>query len=174
MSIDNAISKDIQHSLKKHVLFLPDCSLSGSQSITTSKPSWDCTTATSNLFCCSLWFWVWSVTQIDMRKLDGCHNSCLRRICGVFWPMRMTNDVLSHKTKCDSLRVEIKHCCLEWPGHVLRMDSQQTHKVALHWTPPSKRKWVRPRSTCWRTVPSELQEIHLTMWPVREVSGVSW
>ena len=35
-------------------------------------------------------------------------------------------------------------------------------KVAIHWTPPGKRKRGRPRTT-WRKIASELEEMGFTM-----------
>lgn len=63
----------------------------------------------------------WNVTQTNMRKLDGFQNSYLRRICGIFCPMRMIDDDLYQKTKWDSFKVEIKCSCLKWLGHILRI-----------------------------------------------------
>lgn len=96
----------------------------------------------------------WSVTQIN-RKLDGFHNSCLWRICGIFCPIRMINDDMYQKTKCDSLREEIKRHHLKWLGHILKMDSLHIPKVAFRWTPSGKKRQGSPRTTWWRTVTSQ-------------------
>jgi len=31
----------------------------------------------------------WRVTQNDMKKISVFHNGCLRRICRIFWPMKV-------------------------------------------------------------------------------------
>lgn len=46
------------------------------------------------------------VVQNNMRKLNVFQNSCLRKICGIYWPER--NVELYRRTKCHSVVVEIK------------------------------------------------------------------
>jgi hypothetical protein len=42
--------------------------------------------------------------------------------------------------------------------------------VSLHWTPPSKRKRGRPRTTWRRTITSELEEMGFSMGQVQYVA----
>ena len=40
----------------------------------------------------------WTVTQRDRRRLSGFHTSCLRKICRIYWPKKITNKELYQKT----------------------------------------------------------------------------
>ena len=104
----------------------------------------------------------WRIVKIDMNKLSAFHNSCLRKICNIYWPNKITNDNLYQKTGCTSIDVEIKKRRLRWLGHVLRMSHDRIPKVASRWTPPGKRKRGRPKTTWRRTVEMELKELGLT------------
>ncbi|KAJ8372712.1 hypothetical protein AAFF_G00277810 [Aldrovandia affinis] len=75
-----------------------------------------------------------------MQKISAFHNGCLRRICRIFWPERISNEDLYKNTNCRNVVLEIKQRKLQWLGHVLRMDQNCIPKVALRWTPPGKRK----------------------------------
>ena len=33
----------------------------------------------------------WRVVKGDMAKIDAFHNGCLRKICGIFWPNKISN-----------------------------------------------------------------------------------
>jgi len=52
---------------------------------------------------------------------------------------------------------------MRWLGHVMRMAPSRIPKVALHWTPPGKRKRGRPRTTWRRTITSELEKMGFSM-----------
>ena len=104
----------------------------------------------------------WRVTREDMRKVDVFHNSCLCKICNIFWPNRISNEELCKKTGSSHMSLEIKRRRLRWLGHVLRMPNERLPKVALRWTPVGKRKRGRPKNTWRRTVMMELKEMGLT------------
>ena len=104
----------------------------------------------------------WRVIESDMNKINSFHNGCLRKICRIFWPEKISNKDLYRKTNCRNVVLEIKHRRLRWLGHVLRMDQNSIPKVALRWTPPGKRKQGRPKTTWRRTVTSELKMANLT------------
>ena len=104
----------------------------------------------------------WRVTVQDMKKIDAFHNRCLRKICRIFWPERISNEELYRLTKCNSVVMEIKQRRFRWLGHVFRMAQNRIPKVALGWTPVGKRKKGRPKTTWRRTVEAELKEMNLT------------
>ena len=58
---------------------------------------------------------------------------------------------------------------MRWLGHVLIIPPNRTPNVALHWTPPGKRKRGRARTT-WRTITSELEEMGFTMGQAQYVA----
>ena len=104
----------------------------------------------------------WRVVKGDMSKINAFHNSCLRKICRIFWPNKVSNLELYQRTGSKSVVLEIKHRRLRWLGHVLRMEQDRLPKVALRWTPPGKRRPGRPKNTWRRTVEAELKEMNLT------------
>ena len=97
-----------------------------------------------------------------LNKVNVFHNSCLRRICNIFWPNKISNNDLYQKTGCTSMQVWIlksRKRWLRWLGHVLRMSLEKIPKVALRWTPAGKRKRGRPKTTWKKTVENELSEM---------------
>lgn len=104
----------------------------------------------------------WRVTQKDMGKVEVFHNKCLRRICNIYWPNKVTNTDLYERTGCYSIVQEITKRRFRWLGHTLRMPQDEIPKVALRWTPPGKRKRGRPKTTWRRTVVAELESVGLT------------
>ena len=104
----------------------------------------------------------WRVTMHDMQKINVFHNGCLRKICRIFWPEKISNIELHRLARCSSAVSEIKRRRLRWLGHVLRMDQKRIPKVALRWTPAGKRSQGRPKTTWRRTVTAELKEMNLT------------
>ena len=58
--------------------------------------------------------------------------------------------------------MEITHRRMRWLGHVMKMAPNRIPKVALHWTPPGKRR--RGRLKTWaKPIASELEEISFSM-----------
>ena len=98
----------------------------------------------------------WRIVKGDMRRVDAFHNSCLKRICKIFWPNKISNASLYERTKSSSLSSEIIHRRLRWLGRVLRMPTERHPRIALHWTPSGRRNRGRPKTTWRRTVISDL------------------
>jgi len=104
----------------------------------------------------------WRIVKGDINKVNAFHNSCLRRICNIFCPNKISNNDLYQKTGCTSMDLEIRKRRLTWLGHVLRMSSERIPKVALWWTHAGKRKRGRPKTTWRKTVKTELNEMGLS------------
>ena len=104
----------------------------------------------------------WRVVKGDMSKISAFHNGCLRKICRIFWPSKLSNEELHAKTGCQDLVLQIKLRRLRWLGHVLRMSRDRVPRAVLGWTPPGKRRPGRPRNTWRRTVERELKEMKIT------------
>lgn len=94
-------------------------------------------------------------TKLDMRKVDIFHNSCLRKICNIFWPNKISNEEDRQLAYVPWLR---------WLAHVLRMANERLPKVALRWRLIGKRKRGGPKNTWWRTV-MELEEMGSFLGP---------
>ena len=59
----------------------------------------------------------WRVIKGDKATIDAFHNGCLRKICRIFWPNKMSNVDLYKKTGGNSAVLEIKRRRLRWLGH---------------------------------------------------------
>ncbi len=104
----------------------------------------------------------WRVVKADMRKLEAFHNGCLRRICHIFWPNKISNHHLHKKTDSQSITKEITHRRLRRRGHMLRMEQDRIPRVALRWTPPGKRKPRRPTHTWCSIVTQKPENMNLS------------
>ena len=142
--------------LGKLVVHSPHSSPSGSQTSTVLRPR-----SASNVKSVLLYgSECWRVIKSYISK--SFHNGCLRKICRIFWPNKISNRDLYRKTGCQSVVMEIKRRRIRWLGHVLRMDRARIPKVALCWKPPGKRKPGRPKTTWRRAVMAELSEVKFT------------
>ncbi|KAI8507720.1 hypothetical protein Bbelb_151000 [Branchiostoma belcheri] len=112
----------------------------------------------------------WRMTKTDMRKINSFQNSCLRKICNVFWPNKISNAELYNRTGCRKLTTEITGRRLKWLGHVLRMPDNRIPKVALSWRPEGKRKRGRPKTTWRRTVSDNLAAMGLNWRSVNNIA----
>ena len=105
----------------------------------------------------------WRVIKSYFNKLSSFHNTCLRKICKIFWPKTISNKELYKLTSQRDTRAEIKERRWKWIGHILRNDNNDIAKTALRWTPAEgKRKRGRPKETWRRTVESELRSVGMT------------
>ena len=93
----------------------------------------------------------WKLTKGLIHKLQTFINICLRRLCNIRWPMRITNAELWERTKEVKVEQEIKKRKWRWIGHTLRKPKESINRQALQWNPQGKRKRGRPRTT-WRRV----------------------
>ena len=59
-------------------------------------------------------------------EVDVFYNSCLRKICNIYWPNKIRNVELHKKTDSMNMSLEIKNHRLHWLGHVLRMPEDNT------------------------------------------------
>lgn len=89
LSKDNAAAKDIKPRLGKA------CS-----AFARPQPIWKSAQfSLSNVKCVLLYgSECWSVIKSGMKKIEVFHNNCLRRICNIFWPERISNAELYKKT----------------------------------------------------------------------------
>ena len=99
----------------------------------------------------------WRMTERDISKLSTFHNGCLRKICKIFWPRKITNTELHQSTGSEDMSTILKRKRWRWIGHVLRRPTNDLARVALRWTPEGKRKQGRPKTTWRRTVEAEMK-----------------
>ena len=100
----------------------------------------------------------WRVTQRDSQRLSGFHTSCLRKICRIYWPQKITNKELYQRTGQRDITMVVKQKRWRWLGHVIRKDRDSIRRTALRWTPDSgRRNRGRPRETWRRTIEAEMK-----------------
>jgi hypothetical protein len=104
----------------------------------------------------------WRYVQLDFNKLNVFHTKNLRRICRIFWPNTISNNELFALTKSMSIEDEIKMKRWRWLGHVIRMGTLRSPKVALHWKPENGRRTRgRPKKTWRKTILEDLEELEM-------------
>ncbi|KAL5007014.1 hypothetical protein ScPMuIL_015820 [Solemya velum] len=110
----------------------------------------------------------WRMTERDISRLSTFDNNCLRKICRIFWPQKITNIELHRTTGSEDMSTLLKRKRWRWIGHVLRKPADDLTRVAMRWTPEGKRKRGRPKNTWRRTIEAENQRIRLHLGRVRE------
>jgi hypothetical protein len=104
----------------------------------------------------------WRMTKSDSMKLAAFHTRCLRKICRIFWPNKISNENLFKITRQEDIRTTIKRRRWRWIGHAMRRDRDNIARTALTWTPEGRRGRGRPRTTWRRTVEAEAQMLNLS------------
>ncbi|XP_068749524.1 uncharacterized protein [Montipora capricornis] len=100
----------------------------------------------------------WRRTQRDSQRLSGFHTSCLRKICRICWPQKITNKELYQRTGQRDITTVIMQRRWRWLGHVIRKDRDSITRTALRWTSDSgRRKRGLPRETWRRTIEAEMK-----------------
>ena len=90
----------------------------------------------------------WKMTAADEHKLDVFVHTCLRRVLRIYWPTRMSNEEVRRIAGVQMVTTQIRTRRWKYIGHILRMDSEDNQRVALRWTPATRRrKRRRPRET---------------------------
>ena len=91
----------------------------------------------------------WKVTDKIMGQLQTFINSCLRRICRIFWPYTISNIDLWQLTSSKEISKEILERKWRWIGHTLRKPADDIARMAFEYDPQGSRQRGRPRMT-WR------------------------
>ncbi|KAL9981919.1 hypothetical protein ACROYT_G010683 [Oculina patagonica] len=98
------------------------------------------------------------VAKATIVGTSGFHTSCLRKICRIYWPQKITNKELYQRTGQRDIAMVIKQRRWRWLGHVIRKGRDSITRTALRWTPDSgRRKKGRPRETWRRTIEAEMK-----------------
>ena len=103
--------------------------------------------------------------------MDAFQFVCLRRILGIRWPQRVSNERIGDITGINKTSDEIRKRRWNWIGHVLRKDATDNCRVALGWQPEGKRAVGRPKTTWRRTVENERKSEGWNSW--REVKVIA-
>ena len=106
----------------------------------------------------------WRITKADSHRLSVFQTSCLRKICKIYWPVRISNQKLLERTRQTTILTTIKRRRWKWFGHVSRKHLNDITRVSTTWTPDSgKRRRGRPKETWRRTILKEAKELGKSM-----------
>ena len=112
------------------------------------------------------------MTVANMKKLEAAHHKWQRKILGVIWKDKVSNEKIRQRTGLGKLEDMLIKRRLRWFGHVHRMDDKRITKQALKWTPADgKKKRGRPRKNWKTTVMEDLQKIEMDWEEAENMSG---
>ena len=112
----------------------------------------------------------WKTTKETIRKLQTFVNGCLRRIEGLRWYDKITNEELRERTRQIPVERELRKRRWRWIGHTLRRPTGSIARQALFWNPQGKRSRGRPRQTWRRELEADMKRIGKT-W--KELEGMA-
>ena len=72
----------------------------------------------------------WQVVKRDMDEINAFHNGCLRKICRILRPDKVSIEELYHRAGCNSVIHDIKRPRLRWLGHTHGTGQDKITKVA--------------------------------------------
>ena len=111
----------------------------------------------------------WQIYAADQKKLDAFHTRCLRKILGITFKDRITNEEIFRRTNQKTISEIISERRLRWLGHVWRMDPDRTAKKILNWIPPGgQRSRGRPRLSWKSNVEKDLEATGTSWWQAEE------
>ena len=98
----------------------------------------------------------WYDNETLSRKLLVFENKALRRILGIRWQDRISNQSVRDKTDVPWLDTLLMESRWKWLGHVLRRDKKAIVRNVVQWTPTvGRRRRGRPKPTWIRTMKRE-------------------
>ena len=91
----------------------------------------------------------WIIRKREEQKLTAFENRCLRRICGITWQDRISNEEIREATNTKQTIIDRIHDIQRrWYGHVQRMERNRWPKMLLNGWVAGNRPRGRPR-TSW-------------------------
>ena len=102
---------------------------------------------------------LWTLTKQMEQKIDAFQRSLLRKMLGIRWPDKITNENLHRETNTTNWSKEIKRRRLSWYGHLLRLQEGTPAKQALEETRrKTKKPQGKPKMTWHQKVNKDLEE----------------
>ena len=71
----------------------------------------------------------WTLPSIQEKKINTFHLRCLRRILGITWQQKITNEEVLRRTGLTTMYFTLSQRRLRWLGHILRMGDERIPKV---------------------------------------------
>ena len=101
----------------------------------------------------------WRLTKATMQKIQTFINMCLRRICNIRWPEKISNEELWQRAGQEPVDQQIRRRKWGWIWHTLRKPASSSTRQALLWNPQGCRKRGRPRNSWRRDTEAELRDM---------------
>ena len=70
----------------------------------------------------------WPMTVANMKRLEAAHHRWQRKILGIIWKDKITNEEVRRRTGMDKLEDIIRRKRLQWLGHVHRMQQNRNNE----------------------------------------------
>jgi len=100
------------------------------------------------------------------------HCRCIRKILGLSWQDRVTNDELMRRSGMEALSEIVQTRRLRLAGHVLRLPDVRPACVAMTWIPESGRRTRgRPQKTWWTLFKEDLHRMNITLHGARRAAN---
>ena len=114
----------------------------------------------------------WKSTASIRNTLDVFHRRCIRKILGLSWQDRVTNEELMRRSGMQALSEIVQIRRLKMAVHVLRLPDVRPAFVAITWIPGyGGRTRGRPQKT-WRTsFKEDLHRMNLTWHGARRAAN---
>ncbi|GFR69344.1 endonuclease-reverse transcriptase [Elysia marginata] len=116
----------------------------------------------------------WSLTTTDEKRLDSFHRRQLRRILGIHYPTKITNQSLYKK--CSETPLSLQILELRWRlfGHILRRDNSIPANLAMlyYFNENSNRGRGRPTTTLPITLNNDLKRLQNKDVPLTPKEGL--
>ena len=74
-----------------------------------------------------------------VHNLNVFQAKWLRWIYNIFWPNKISNEIIYRRTNSLPKSCQNKKHIMRWLGHILRMPQDHIPRVALRWTPKGKK-----------------------------------
>jgi hypothetical protein len=94
----------------------------------------------------------WTTYVYQEKKLQVFHLRCLRRMLGIVWQDKITNNDVLAKGGLPSVFTLLCQCCLHWLGHVYRMGDGRIPKDLLYGELASGERKTGPPQLCYKDV----------------------
>ena len=112
----------------------------------------------------------WNASTMSVNRIQVFINRCLRRILGIKWTDKMSNETLWTRSRQIPADEEIGRRRWRWIGHTLRKPAGNITKNALDWNPQGKRSRGRPKGTWRRVVDKEVKDSGNTWNHVKQMA----
>ena len=109
----------------------------------------------------------WGILKSELTKLDAFHRKHLKRILGIRWPTKITNEALYKKTNERPISETMKEARWKLFGHILRRDPTIPANLAMKFYFEEKTTGFRgkPRTTLPVILNQDLEDLYLNTEP---------